>query len=419
MRPFRTLLPVACMAMMLLSVAPVSADVVWDHTLTDPADDVISVLEPSNKLDTMGEVDILSASVADQGDDINVTLTLARARNTQATYQVFTFCDGDEAKTYTFSYFSYAGFSIDGFDMVEDSPETYVSADGKKLSWVIGKDRISAIEKVEVARAESSLLSGMTNYVDTAPDAGTGGNGGGNGGGGSDEPVNVQVHIEMKELERVVQTIEVVIDGDDAKDLRGEFDTDVDGTVTRAEYDQHIEFFYLTAGSWNSTDMTLDGKGPVSKMMTFEFQGIVGSATSTSPVTQVVVLDITFPQVDEETGTHTYAGGLSGNDEAGDMWDVTADSLWHMTAPSGWKYKTDDWPAGLRTYMGGGGTTIALSGLQMQSDWNNTMGLVTSVVITEKTSGDDEEEVPGFGLVITSAGLMVGMLLAVASKRRR
>ena len=72
----------------------------------------------------------------------------------------------------------------------------------------------------------------------------------------------------------------MVFEGDDAKDLRGEFDTDVDGTVTKAEYDQHIDFFYLTAGSWNSTDMTLDGKDPISKAMTFDFQSaqrIVGT----------------------------------------------------------------------------------------------------------------------------------------------
>ena len=417
MRPFRTLVPVACIAMMLLSVAPVSAEVVWDHSLTDLADDVISVLEPNNKLSDKGEIDILSASAADQGDDMNVTLTLAGARNTQATYQVFVICDEDEGKTYTFSYLSFSGFIIDGFDMVDDSPEAYVSADGKMLSWVIGKDQISATEKVEVSRAETSWLSGMTNYVDSVPDSGTGGNGGGNG-GGSDEPVNVRANIEFKKLERVVQTIEIVIEGEEAKDLRGEFDTDVDGTVTRAEYDQHIDFFYLTAGSWNSTDMTLDGKGPVSKSMTFEFEGVIGSATSTSPVTQVVVLDVRFPEPDE-AGTHTYAGSISGNDEAGDMWDVTADSIWTMSTPSGWKFKTDTWPAGLKTYLGGGGTTVTLSGLQMQSDWNTSMGLMTSIIITEKSGGVDEEESPGFGATISMAVLMIVTLVAVVSKGRR
>ena len=40
MRRLRTLLPIACVAMMLLSVAPAGAEVVWDHTLTDPVDDV-------------------------------------------------------------------------------------------------------------------------------------------------------------------------------------------------------------------------------------------------------------------------------------------------------------------------------------------------------------------------------------------
>ena len=417
MSHLRTLLPATCIVMMILSVAPAAAEVVWDHTLTDLADDVISVLEPNVKLSDKGEIDILLASIADQGDDINVTLTLAGAHNSEATYQVYIVCDGDDAKTYTFSYFPYTEFIIDGFDVFQDSPEAYVSEDGTKLSWVISKDKITATAKVEVSRAESSVLSGMTNYVDSAPDEGNGGNGG-NGGSGSGEPVNVQVHIEFVKGEHVRYIIEMVIEGEDAKDKRGEFDTDVDGTVTKAEYDQHIDFYYLTFTSWNDTDIKLNGGNPVTKAMTFELEGVIGSASSTSPVTQVVVLDVKFPEV-AEAQTNTYAGFLSSIESAGEMWDVTADSLWLMTATSGWKYKTDDWPSDLKTYLNSKDTTVTMSGLQMQSDWNTTMGVMSSLVITEKGGDGDgeEEESPGFGASIVLLGLLSAMALAGLGRR--
>jgi hypothetical protein len=404
--------------MIIISVAPVSAEVVWDHELTDNADDVISPIEPNIKLSDKGQIDILSASATGDGDDLNITLTLAGARSTEDTiYRVIIVCDGDDAKTYTFSYLPFAGFGIEGPSLFDDDPEVHISADAKNISWIIPKDLVSATEKVEVTRAEAEIHAGFSNYVDSAPDEGTGGNGG-NGGGGSDDPINVRVDIEFKKVEQVRYTIEIVIEGEDAKGLRGEFDSDVDGTVTQGEYDQHIEFKQLEMVSWNSTSIKLNDRKHQSRSMTFELQGMVGSATSTSPVTQVVVVDVFFAEP-VEAGTHTYSDFLSTSDNGGDMWDVTADSLWTMSAPTGWKFKTDDWSSGLKTYLGAGGTTVTLSGLQMQSDWNTTMGVMNSFVITEKAPTDVDDESPGFGVAITMAGLLTVMMLAVAYRRKR
>jgi hypothetical protein len=308
------------------------------------------------------------------------------------------------------------GSSINGPNVAENQPRTYFSADGKRISWVIEKAKITASEKVEVTYAHSFVSSGFTNYIDTAPDEGNGGNGG-NGGGGSGEPVNVRVNIEFVKVEHVRYTIEMVIEGENAKDKRGEFDTDVDGTVTKAEYDQQIDFYYLQFASWNDTDIKLNGGNPSTKAMTFQLEGVIGSASSTSPVTQIVVLDVKFPEPVEAT-THTYAGFLSSSDKAGDMWDVTADSIWLMTAPSGWKYKTDDWPNDLKTYLNSKGTTVTLSGLQMQSDWNTTMGVMSSLVITEKQDSKPvEEESPGFGVIPMVTALVV--VIAILVSRRR
>jgi hypothetical protein len=402
-------------AFMLLAALPATAEVVWDHTLTDAADDVISVLEPNTKLSDKGEVDILSASVTGQGDDINVTLSLSGPHDADGEYEVRVIIDGDEAMEVVFTIAR--GFTtVTGPALVEDTPRTYVSADERSISWEIEKSKISATDKVEVTYARASTMIGIVQYVDTAPDEGNGGNGGGNG-GGSSEPVNVRVDIEFLKLERVRYTTEVIIEGEDAKSIRGQFDTDVDGTVTQDEYDQNMEFEYLLHGSWNSTDIKLNGRKPQSRIMTLEYQGVIGSATSTSPVTQAVVLTVNFAEP-VAAGTHTYADFLSSSENAGDMWEVTSDSLFHMSAPDDWKFKTSGWPDGLRTYANNKGTTVTLSGLQMRSDWNTTMGVMTSLVVTENTADDVDEETPGFPAMLSMVGILSALVL-VASTRRR
>jgi hypothetical protein len=417
MRHLRTLLPLALAAMLVLSLPTASAAVSWDHTLTDPGDDVISVLDPKTQLSDRGEVDILSASVKEQGDDVNVTLELAASMNNEATYQVMLTCDDDDGKTYTFSHLPFTGFIIDGPGLTENDPETYVSADGKLMSWVLPKSKVSATQKVEVTHVESSHLTGMTNYVDTAPDEGGNGGNGGNGGGTSD-PINVHHRIEMVELQNVRYTIEITLEGQDAKDVRAEFDMDVDGTVTKAEYDQHIGFHYLEKGSWNSTKLKLDGDSYKTKAMTFEIQGLIGSASSTAPVVQVAVIDVRFDEP-EEDATHTYADFISTSEKAGDMWDVTADSQFTLEAPDGWRFKDSELPAGAKTYLTSKGTVITLSGLQMQTDWNASVGAMTSFVIAEKADGSDEEESPGFGAVISVAAVLAASSMAAIAGRRR
>ena len=415
MRGEKTPVTLALCPLVVLSMALASADVAWDHTLTDPADDVVSAIEPGTKLSDRGEVDILSASVSGQGDDVNVTLTLAGPMDDEASYEVSVTCDGDDSKVYTFT-LSFGVFSVTGFDLVVDDPEAYISSDLAGISWVVGKAQISAGESVVVTHVQAMLVSGMTNYIDTAPDEGNGGNGG-NGGGGDGEPASVQASIVFVRVEHVRYTVEVAIEGDDAKDLRAEFDMDVDGTVTRTEYDQHIGFIHLTHSSWNSTDLRLDGKDPASRTMTFEFQGLVGSAASTSPVNQVMVLDVMFDEPGEET-THTYADFLSSVESTGEMWHVTTDSLFTVTAPDGWRFRTDDWPGGARTYLGGKGSTMTLSGFQMRADWNDTVGMMGSLVITERSDGTGEDT-PGFGGVVTAGGAMAAAVLVIGARRRR
>jgi len=408
----RTLQVLACIALLLLACPTASADVAWDHTLTDDASDVVDVLEPANPVPDREEVDILSANAAGEGDDLNVTLVLAGAYSPQATYQVTVNADGDDSKDYFFSYAS-GHFTIDGYDLTEPQPVHHISADGTHLSWLVAKARVSVAAGLEVTHAEAHLFAGLTNYVDTVGEAGgSGGNGGGDG-----EPTNLRAELEFVEVNRVVYSFEIAVTGDDAKDLRGEFDADVDGTVSKAEYDQHMGFLQLNFASWNTSDLELDGDGPISKGMTLELEGVIGSAGSTAPVTQVVVLELRFAEP-RESSSHTYEGILSSTEAAGEMWDVTAESLWVMTAPPGWRFGTDGWPSDLRTYLGSGGTTVTLSGLQMQSGWNASMGAIGSLTITEKGGGgEEEEEAPGPGPVAAVSAMLVATSITVRRRR--
>jgi hypothetical protein len=417
MRHLRTLLPVACVAIMLLASAPATAEVVWDHELTDPAGDVISVLDPANPVSGQEGVDILSASVADQGDDVNVTLSLGGHYDSDATYQVTVVTDGDEAREYTFTY-NFGFFSINGFDLVEDDPSSFISADGKLVSWVVAKDKITAAEKLEVTGAQASVFGGISNYVDTAPDSG-GGNGGGNGGGGGVEPLSILRTVEVIDLTHVQVTTDEVVSGDDAKSLRGEFDTDVDGSVSQAEYDQHIGFFLLEYITWNGTDMTLDDQDADRTVLKVEFLGIIGTTTSTAPVTKRVVLDIWFPEVEKAT-SHKYEGDMSGGDEVGDLWHVTSDSQWLMTLPSDWKFETRGFHPDLIAYLNEEDTKITIPGTDMQTNWNASMGGMEGLFIEKRTGGDDSDgdgDSPGFSAVLVVAGVLVAVIVTAVRRR--
>jgi hypothetical protein len=233
-----------------------------------------------------------------------------------------------------------------------------------------------------------------------------------------EDPINVQHQIELVKPHHVRYSIEITLEGQDAKDIRSEFDMDVDGTVTKAEYDQHIGFYYLEKGSWNSTKLKLDGESYKTKSMTFEIQGLIGSATSTSPVVQVAVVDVRFEEPAEAT-THTYADFLATSEKAGEMWDVTASSMFTLEAPDGWRFKDSELPSGVKTYLTSKGTVITLSGLQMKADWNTSVGAMSSFVITERTDGSDEEESPGFGAVLSVATVFAATLMATLAGRRR
>jgi hypothetical protein len=392
-------------------MALASADVSWDHQLTDGTGDVRNVLTNANATDMDG-LDIVACSVSEQGPDLNVTMALAGSFDPAATYNVEVVCDGDEDSTFSFTCME-GTFSVGGPGLSDDGPEAYVSADGTLLSWVVGKASIPASERTEVTFAESFRLVGITPFSDTLPD---GGGGGGNGGGDPGDPVHMLVRTEMVSVEHVRSTVQVVVAEDEARSLRAEFDTDGDRTVTREEYDQHVGFLALTLSSWNRTDLTLDGEAPEHRVMTVDFEGVVGRTDSSSPVSQVVTLDIVFPKA-TGSGEHTYTGDLAAGRDAGEMWHVTPDSSYTLVLPRGWTFD-GTWSGDNVDYVDDDGRRFAMTGSEMRANWNTTIGQTTSLTITESGDvGSGDGDSPGFGVLVAGVAIIGAMAVAAAFRR--
>ena len=404
MRTAPRILSLAIIMMMLAPLATVSAEVSWQHQLTDGADDVRNLLIQENATNMMG-LDILSGSITEQDVDLNVTIALAGAYDTQATYTLEVKCDGDDGKVYSFTYLN-DRFAIEGPDLSDGQPEAYISADGRLLSWVVPKDDISASDRTEVSYVESFRLEGISPFSDTLPD---GGGGSGGGGGPTGDAMTIQVLTEIIKVDHVRTTVRMGVDGTEAASLRSEFDSDGDAMVSKEEYDQHIGLFYLTLATWNHTDATLDGKKADRTVMSVSFDGLLGDIASSSPVSQVIILDIYFPPP-SDSPNHAYSNDLVNPGIADDIWHVTAASSFTLTLLKGWTFETSGWPEGLDAHRDPDGRSLSMSGTEMHDNWNATMGGLATISIVEGgDGGDGDGESPGYGALAAGIAIIVGM----------
>ena len=412
MRTAPRTLSLAIVILMLAPLATVSAEVSWQHQLTDGTDDVRNLITQENATDRSG-LDILAGSIAEQGDDLNVTITLAGAYDSQAAYTLEVECDGDDGRIYSFTYLN-DRFAIEGPDLSDGQPEAYISADGKALSWVVPKNDISASERTEVSYVETFRLDGLTPFSDTLPD---GGGGGGGGGGPTGDAETIQVLAEIIRVDHVRTTVRMAVDATEAASLRSEFDSDGDSMVSKAEYDQHIGLFYLTLATWNHTEATLDGTEADRTAMSVSLDGLLGDTASSSPVSQVITLDIYFPEP-ADSSDHSYSNDLVNPGIADDMWHVTAASSFTITLPKGWTFETTGWPEGLDAHLDPDGRSLSMSGTEMHDSWNATVGGLATISIVEGgDGGDGDGEAPGYGALVAGLAIIVGM--AALSLRKR
>jgi hypothetical protein len=404
----RYLIWMVLMLGLLVVAGKVAADVDWTDDLTDPADDVV---------DTGGTViafpggDILSVSIAEEGEDINVTMVLAGEYDPSGTYTVSVSAD-DSDDTYDFTRMFFIGFMVS--DPVGDAVdvEGNYSEDGKVLSWVVAKADIDAVEKLEIVMAMAMVMditSGIS-YTDMAFSMGPG--------PGSSMPSVIDIEMKFEKLNRMVLTFTLEYEGEMAKSLREPIDENSDGTITAAEVSSFEESLNDDTGDDGlETNITLDGMDPITISIVYNIEGAEGPADSEATLKWSTIETIKWNET-EDKDTHTYLFEDSGDDGfmGGDeQFPEEIDVHFKMIAPGGWKFDTKGWPEGLKDFVKEGDTVIEMDDAQIRASYNTTWGEVDSYVV--KKEKDDDNGTPGFGSLYAIAAI-VAVLVHLTRRRR-
>jgi hypothetical protein len=384
---------------LFIFVGTVAAEVVWTDVVTDAADDVED--DADNPISGRPEADILSVTMADEGDSINLTLELAGAYDSSGgMYTIYMEADGGDS--YQFTRVMFVGFMGTGPGQSSISVDGHVSDDGKMLSWVVAKADIDATNKFEIDFASATSTTGQT----ALDYAGTGA-----GPSGDFDPSKVTMVIEFTKLHVMKMTATMLFEGQGAASLRDWLDADDDGTITADEVTD-LEDMMNDDDTETEFNMTLDGKDPTSVVGEVRIEGAEGATQPTKPTTIVATQTVTFPKPDD-ADTHTYAwpddddGFLGSEGEWGDS-DVT----FKIVCSDGWKFKTGDWPEGLKDYLEDDGAEIEMSATAYKNNFASTIGQLDDLVV-EKTDTDDS---PGLGLVAVLPAVVIAAL--VVRKRR-
>ena len=418
MRTSRILIPLMGLLLLTIATILVAAEVDWTDEVTDPAGDVI-VAPPGTPPEA--SADILSVSLGEEGENMTVTMALAGENaGLFGSYNVTVIADGDDAKWYEFKLLS-SFVTVTGHDLPSGTADVNYSEDKKTIIWTLPKSEVSATSEVEVhgSMAMATQLSGSA-HIDYAPDLYVPGNGNGGEKNETTEPTKITILWEVINLTHVRNTMKMYVQGDDADDMREDFDTNEDGTVTQAEFDQLMAYMGNAFDEMNSTNMTLDGMSSDHTAFTFTYEGVVGTVESGADVVMTLVLDIYFVEP-EDKDTHTYGNDWDDDDGSSDddgMWNVTDDSWFKMTLPSGWEFDTKGWSSDLKGFLNSAGDMLEMTGTNLQADWNATMGGVSGVVIKKEGSGgDDDDDSPGFGTATALVATSVALLIALARRR--
>jgi hypothetical protein len=413
----RVLLPLTGLLMLTIAATLVAADVDWTDEVTDPSGDVI-VAPPGAAPEA--SADILSVSLGEEGDNMTVTMTLAGENaGLFGSYNVTVIADGNDAEWYEFKLIS-TFLTVTGHDLPSGDAEVSYSEDKETIIWSLPKSEVSAVADVVIQGSMSMVtqLSGSAHF-DYAPDLYDPGNGNGGGKNETTEPQKMTILWEVTELTHVRITTEMYVQGDDADEMRSDFDANEDGTVTQAEFDQLMSYLGDTFAGMNSTNMTLDGKGDSHTAFAMTYKGVVGPVESSADVVMTMVLDIYF-DAPEDKDTHTYGTDWDDDGSSDDdgLWNVTDDSWFKMTLPSGWEFDTKGWSSDLKGFLNSAGDVLEMTGTDLQADWNATMGGVSGVVIRKEGSGrDGDDDSPGFGTAALMVATSVAILVALGRRR--
>lgn len=377
-----------------LFLGNVAAEVVWTDQVSDAVDDVEDYAD--NPISGRPEADILSVTMADEGDNINLTMELAGPYDSSGgLYTIYMEADGGDS--YQFSLVMYAGFMATAPDQSPITVDGHVSEDGKSLSWVVAKADIDATDRFEIDFASATSTTGETavDYAST-----------GAGPSGDFKPSKVTMVIEFPKVHVMKVTTTQLFEAQGAAGLRDRLDADDDGTITAVEVE---DFGDLMKDDDAEVNMTLDGNGPTSVAEEVRVEGAEGSTQPTKPTTIVAIRTVTLPKPDGRD-THTYAWPDDGFPCGGGDWGEDADITFTLTCPDDWRFKTKGWPAGLKDYLVEDGTEIAMGASDYESDFESTIGQLDALVV------ERPDESPGFELAAVLPATLIAAL--VLWKRR-
>jgi PGF-CTERM protein len=389
----------------LLAVAGlVTGEVDWTDEVTDPADDVEDT--EGTVMDFPG-ADILSVSIAEDGDDINVTMVLAGEYNSSGTYTISVSVDGSD-DTYDFTRMFFLGFSVSdpSGDMVD--MDGYYSADGKTISWVVAKADIAATTSFEIEMAMSMVMD-ITGGGPTVMDYA------GMGTIPTEMPVpdSMEMVLSMPKLHILQMKVTITFKGEDADTYRMMIDSDSDGTVTQTEVDSFLDDI-MDDEDMNASEanVTLDGEDPTDMDSDYTIEGAKGAVESGADFKMVMTMKLTFPKP-EDKDTHEIAfkepfgEDFIGGDEP---WENEFDMTIKLQAPDDWTLKGDSIPETMKDYLNEDGDEVSMDAEDIEKDWNNTFADLRKFTIEKKDEG------PGFGLVIAVTAATVA---AFVVRRRR
>jgi len=384
---------------MIGTLGMMASAVDWEDMITDDTDDVTDLTGAS--LANREDVDIVSVSMTEDGDDINVTMTLAGEYNSSGIYTVYLDADGSE--TYTLMRMFFVGFSASDDDSADVPVTGYYSADGTKLSWVIAKTDMTVTTSLYIDSADSFLVdfSGSSAMDDA----------------GSYTPSGemmmsaILMEAEFEKINKMVLTMAITYEGESAKEFRMMMDENSDGTVSADEVQTILD---AMAGDDDDEDdpitlnMTIDGKDYKDVTSSYKMEGVPGPTDSTDKLKIVMIETATWPELDDKD-THTYAFEQGDDFIGGDEpWEDEIDITFRMIVADGWVLETDDLPDGMDDFIKDG-NTIEYKNEELGSDFNDTFGEVDELVIKK-------DESPGFGLTLA---LGATLLVAVVATRRR
>ncbi|MCK5253946.1 MAG: hypothetical protein KAQ96_13395, partial [Thermoplasmata archaeon] len=368
----------------LMFVGTVAAEVDWTDSVTDPLDDVE---DTEGTVVDMPGADIVSVSISENGEDLNISMMLDGEYVSSGLYSVSV--EVDDGDSWFFTRMFFVGFSASDPDMNSVLVEGYYSSDGKILSWVIAKVDLPATEKVEIEYASSTIVdvSGGPTVMDYA---------GIPIGGDAPVPGALEVVMNFPKLHQMQMKVTMVYKDEDAKFFRLFMDENSDGTISDAEVDSFQEEMESDDEiDPSEANVTYDGNDPSDLTSTYSVEGAKGSVDSTASMKIIVTMKLTFPEpADEDTHVIEFTENPFGEDFVGgdEPWDNEFDMTFTFQAPDGWTFKSGSLPSKMKDYMNDDGDEVSMNQADIQEDWNNTFANLQKFTIEKGDEG------PGFGL---------------------